>query len=127
MPGAAALSSASFCASASRRDSVVRKPAIAGPKPTQAMSTAMDCRSMLAPSLDRVVERLGDHHLRERLGRAVLREVGAGDAAVELGAERPEVGRALAAGARPLLVRVGVGRGRTRAELGEDLLERLHV
>jgi len=47
MPGDAALSSGGRSAAASRLESVVRKPAIAGPKPTQAMSTAMDWRSIV--------------------------------------------------------------------------------
>ena len=104
MPGAAALSSGGRSAAASRRESVVRKPAMAGPKPTQAMSTAIVWRSgssrgprgskrrllcalARCAALLRVVERLGDHHLRERLGGAILREHRAGEAAVDLHAQ----------------------------------------
>ena len=54
-----------------------------------------------ASSLRGVVERLGDHHLRERLGGAILGEARPGEAAVELDAERGEVLDAHALGAGP--------------------------
>src|SRR5512133_2114896 len=123
MPGDAALSSGGRSAAASRRESAVRKPAMAGPKPTQAMSTAIawragasgtsgDTRGSIVLSfafrerLLRVVERLGDHHPRDRLGGAVLREHRAREAAVDLHAQVAEVADPLARRAGALLVRV---------------------
>src|SRR5512146_1265342 len=111
MPGDAALSSGARSAAARRRESMVRNPAIAGPKPTHAMSTAMDWRSIFVGScrLLRVVEGLGDHDPRGGLGGAILREHRAREAAVELRPHRPEVGDPLARGAGALLVRVAAG------------------
>ncbi len=66
------------------RPSVVRKPAVAGPKPVQTISTRMSARGTAGSAcetevssigrvlLRRVVGRLGNHDLRQRLGRAVL-------------------------------------------------------
>src|SRR5919197_3802556 len=120
MPGVTALCTAG-APSARPRASVVRNPPIAGPKPTQAMSTSMVWRSgagavgisswgtasllemrgknrrrdpdrpdhagRARSLLYRVVERFGDHHLRDGVGGAVLREARSGEAAVELRAE----------------------------------------
>ena len=81
------------------RLSVVRNPPIAGPKPTQAMSTAICCRSIVCRSvfccstrrpdlgIERscgVVQRLRNHELRNRLGGAVFRKPAAGEASSEL-------------------------------------------
>ena len=79
----------------SLRESVVRKPPIAGPKPTQAISTSMrgrpaGCSVVLNPSSPRIIQRFGNHDLRQCFGGAVFGQLRAGEAAIELGAEALE-------------------------------------
>ena len=81
----------------SLRESVVRKPPMAGPKPTQATSTSMLARSTIGCSavLNRLSstrdsQALRESSLRDRVGGAVFGQLRAGQAAVELGAQTLE-------------------------------------
>src|SRR5579883_678134 len=94
MPGITLLSIAGVPSSfSSFRDSVVRKPPIAGPKPTQAISTSMlarstiGCSAVLKIASSRIVECLGNHDLRERFSCAIFGQLRTGQASIELGAE----------------------------------------
>jgi len=99
---------------------VVRKPPVAGPKPTQAMSTSMDWRSLsrigetsvVASSLMRDNPGFGDHYLADGVGGAVFGEAAAAEAGRQLALQAKELGGADAAGA-------GAGFRRVRAVGGE--------
>src|ERR1019366_9304981 len=57
-------------------------------------------------SLTRIVERLRDHHLRDRLRGAVLGQLRTGQAPVQLGSNTLESFQPIARGARPSLDRM---------------------
>src|SRR5512133_3858234 len=78
--------------------SVVRKPPMAGPKPTHAMSTSRLWRSIsgsfgsrcIVLSLLRVIQCFRNHDLRQGFCRAVFRQHRSGQAAVQFGPESLE-------------------------------------
>ena len=69
-----------------------QEPAVAGPNPTQTMSTSMRWRSTSGRRwlTTGIIQRFGDHDLGQRLGGAVLGQARAGQAAVQLGAQADE-------------------------------------
>src|SRR5210317_1668215 len=73
---------------------VCMKPAVAGPKPTQAISTSIVWRSifMSSSTLARIVKGFGDHHLGKCCRRPAFRQSRAGHADVEPGAQFDETG-----------------------------------
>src|SRR5919197_156165 len=129
MPGVTALCTAGV-PSAKPRASVVRNPPIAGPKPTQAMSTSMVWRSGAA-----VISSWGTAALRgleeKKTAGAIRREARAGEAAVELHAQRGEVADAGAARARARLGRVRSVLAdhvdRAAGDAGDEVLELLQI